>query len=232
MDHLEALTALSKDALVELHRKLFGGVGDTARTSKQQYIDRLLTADADALAVALSEAPAPRKPATMAQRPRMTTALQDIKRWHDGMPAGSAEIIRAAMALMESQISEYGTALGSPQAVRDYLRLRMTGLTCEIFSCMFLDAQNRVIAYEEMFRGTLTQTSVFPREVIKRSLDHNAAAVVFAHNHPPGVAEPSLADEVLTQTLKHALQMIDVKVLDHFIVGGSSAMSFSERGLI
>ena len=101
-----------------------------------------------------------------------------------------------------------------------------------MFVVLFLDAQNRVITYEELFRGTLTQTSVFPREVVKRALKSNAAAVVFAHNHPSGLAEPSRADEVLTQALKQALALVDVKVLDHFIVGGSSAMSFAERGLL
>src|SRR5512146_964267 len=97
---------------------------------------------------------------------------------------------------------------------------------------VFLDAQHRVIASEELFNGTLTQTSVYPREVVKRALHHNAAAVIFAHNHPSGLAEPSRADEVLTQTLKQALALVDVKVLDHFIVGGGTAMSFAERGLI
>jgi len=125
-----------------------------------------------------------------------------------------------------------GAALGSPQAVRDYLRLKLHGLAHEVFVGVFLDAQNRVLAVEELFRGTLTQTSVFPREIVKRALHYNAAATIFAHNHPSGVAEPSRADESLTQTLKHALGLVDVKVLDHFVVGGDSAMSFAERGLL
>lgn len=125
-----------------------------------------------------------------------------------------------------------GAALGSPQAVRDYLRLKLYGLAHEVFVGVFLDAQNRVLAVEELFRGTLTQTSVFPREIVKRALHHNAAAAIFAHNHPSGVAEPSRADEALTQTLKHTLALIDVKVLDHFVVGGDAAMSFAERGLL
>ena len=125
-----------------------------------------------------------------------------------------------------------GTALGSPQAVRDYLRLKLQGRPHEVFAAVFLDAQNRVVSVEELFRGTLTQTSVFPREIVKRALHHNAAAIIFAHNHPSGVAEPSRADEVLTQTLKHALALVDVKVLDHFIVGADAAMSFAERGMI
>ena len=125
-----------------------------------------------------------------------------------------------------------GVSLGSPQAVRDYLRLKLQGRPHEVFVAVFLDAQNRVLAVEELFRGTLTQTSVFPREIVKRALHHNAAAVIFAHNHPSGVAEPSRADEALTQTLKHTLGLVDVKVLDHFVVGGDAAMSFAERGLL
>jgi DNA repair protein RadC len=125
-----------------------------------------------------------------------------------------------------------GPALSSPQAVRDYLRLRLQGRLHEVFVAVFLDAQNRVLEVEELFRGTLTQTSVFPREIVKRALHFNAAAIIFAHNHPSGVAEPSRADEALTQTLKHTLALVDVKVLDHFVVGGDSAMSFAERGLL
>jgi DNA repair protein RadC len=125
-----------------------------------------------------------------------------------------------------------GAALSSPQTVRDYLRLKLQGKAHEIFLGVFLDAQNRALAVEELFRGTLTQTSVFPREIVKRALHYNAAAVIFAHNHPSGVAEPSRADEALTQTLKHTLALVDVKVLDHFVIGGDAAMSFAERGLI
>ncbi len=122
--------------------------------------------------------------------------------------------------------------LCSPASVRDYLRLNLGGRQREVFVVLYLDAQNRVIALEELFSGTLTQTSVFPREVVRYALLHNAAAVIFAHNHPSGIAEPSRADELLTQTLRHALALVDVKVLDHFIVGGDSALSFAERGLL
>jgi DNA repair protein RadC len=125
-----------------------------------------------------------------------------------------------------------GAALSSPQSVRDYLRLKLQGKAHEVFVAVFLDAQNRVLEVEELFRGTLTQTSVFPREIVKQALHYNAAAVIFAHNHPSGVAEPSRADEALTQTLKHTLALVDVKVLDHFVVGGDAAMSFAERGLL
>ena len=123
-------------------------------------------------------------------------------------------------------------ALASPGAVRDFLRLTLASRDHEVFLAVMLDAQNRVLACEELFRGTLTQTSVYPREVVKCALARNAAAVIFAHNHPSGVAEPSHADEVLTQALKQALALVDIKVLDHFIVAGGSALSFAERGLI
>lgn len=125
-----------------------------------------------------------------------------------------------------------GSALSSPQAVRDFLRLKLQDRPHEIFVGVFLDAQNRVLAVEELFRGTLTQTSVYPREVVKRALHHNAAALIFAHNHPSGVAEPSRSDEALTQALKQALSLVDVKVLDHFVIGAGAAMSFAERGLL
>src|SRR5215210_4607792 len=130
------------------------------------------------------------------------------------------------------EVLDRGAALSSPQAVRDYLRLKLQAKPHEVFVAVFLDAQNRVLAVEELFRGTLTQTSVFPREIVKRALHYNAAAIIFAHNHPSGVAEPSRADEALTQTLKHTLALVDVKVLDHFVVGGDAAMSFAERGLL
>ena len=125
-----------------------------------------------------------------------------------------------------------GSALSSPQAVRDYLRLKLQHRPHEVFGVVFLDAQNRVLAVEELFRGTLTQTSVYPREVVKRALAHNAAAVIFAHNHPSGIAEPSRSDEALTIALRQALALVDVKVLDHFVIGSETAMSFAERGLL
>ncbi len=123
-------------------------------------------------------------------------------------------------------------ALTSPQQVRDYLCLKLGGMTREVFVVLFLDAQNRVMAQEELFAGTLTQTSVYPREVVKRALHHNSAAVILAHNHPSGVAEPSRADELLTKALKDALALVDVRVLDHFVIAGNAALSFAERGLL
>jgi DNA repair protein RadC len=142
----------------------------------------------------------------------------------------SAVMEMARRALREKL--DRGSALGSPQAVRDYLRLKLQDRPHEVFVGVFLDAQNRVLAVEELFRGTLTQTSVYPREVVKRALHYNAAALIFAHNHPSGIAEPSRSDETLTQALKQSLALVDVKVLDHFVIGAGAAMSFAERGLL
>lgn len=123
--------------------------------------------------------------------------------------------------------------LSSPGKVRDWLRLKLASSPREIFLALWLDAQNRLIKAEELFSGTLTQTSVYPREVVKSALGHNAAAVILAHNHPSGLAEPSKADEMLTRSLKDALAMVDVRVLDHFIVAGNALpLSFAERGLL
>jgi DNA repair protein RadC len=123
-------------------------------------------------------------------------------------------------------------ALSSPDAVRDYLRLYFAGQGHESFVTLFLDAQHRLIAAEELFRGTLSQTSVYPREVVKRALQLNAGAAIFSHNHPSGVCEPSRADELLTQSLKQALALVDVRVLDHIVVADDKAVSFAERGLL
>lgn len=148
--------------------------------------------------------------------------------------AKSAQFI-AALELARRSIDEglrQGTALTSPAAVRDYLRLALASHEHEVFVCLWLDAQHKVIAIEQPFRGTLTQTSVYPREIVKAALAANAAAVIFAHNHPSGVAQPSQSDELLTRNLKEALALVDVKVLDHFIVAGNQAISFAERGLL
>jgi len=123
--------------------------------------------------------------------------------------------------------------LSAPGAVRDWLRLKLAGRQHEVFMALWLDAQNRLLIADELFVGTLTQTSVYPREVVKAGLARNAAAVILAHNHPSGVAEPSRADEMLTGALKEALAMVDIKLLDHFIVAGNSLpLSFAERGLL
>ena len=122
--------------------------------------------------------------------------------------------------------------LSSPDSVRDYLRMSLSGREHEVFVVVLLDSQHRVLRCEEMFRGTLTQTSVYPREVVKTALAANAASVIFAHNHPSGANEPSQADELLTRELKAALALVDVKVLDHFVIAGAQSLSFAERGLL
>ena len=122
--------------------------------------------------------------------------------------------------------------LNSPKQVRDYLCLKLGQLTREVFMVLFLDSQNRIVTTEEMFSGTLMQTSIYPREVVKRALHHNAASVIFAHNHPSGIAQQSQADEMITKQLKEALALVDVRVLDHFIVAGNATLSFAERGLL
>ncbi len=140
-------------------------------------------------------------------------------------------LIQRALKVLDGRIRTE-PALNSPSAVRDYLRLKLASLEHEVFVVIFLDAQNRVIEVNEMFRGTLTQTSVFPREIVKAALKCNAGAMICAHNHPSGVAEPSHADETLTSALKQALALVDVRVLDHFVVAGAGVLSFAERGLI
>ena len=140
-------------------------------------------------------------------------------------------LIQRALKVLDARMRT-GEVLSSPNAVRDYLRLKLARLEHEVFMVVFLDAQNRVIAADEMFRGTLTQTSVYPREIVKAALRHNAAGVIFSHNHPSGMAEPSHADELLTRTLKDALAMVDCRVLDHFVVAGTGILSFAERGLL
>ncbi len=140
-------------------------------------------------------------------------------------------VMEMARRALEGEL-RHAVELGSPEAVSHYLRLSLENRPHEVFMALFLDAQNRLIAAEELFRGTLTQTSVYPREVVKQALYHNAAAVIFAHNHPSGVAEPSRADEALTQALKTALALVDVRVLDHFVVGRGGTLSFAQRGLL
>jgi DNA repair protein RadC len=154
---------------------------------------------------------------------------------HRGLGSAKYAQLQAVAELAKRALKEKlraGDALGSPRAVRDYLRLALARRPYEVFMAIFLDAQNRLISADELFRGTLTQTSVYPREVVKAALGHNAAAVLFAHNHPSGIAEPSQADEILTRTLRQALGLVDIRVLDHFVVGGSETMSFAERGLL
>lgn len=143
-----------------------------------------------------------------------------------------AAVVELARRALREEVRRH-EVLNSPHKVREYLRLALGHAPHEVFVALFLDAQNRLLEARELFRGTLTQTSVYPREVVKEALRANAAAVIFAHNHPSGVAEPSRADELLTRALRDALALVDVKVLDHVIVAGTTAtVSFAERGLL
>ena len=146
-------------------------------------------------------------------------------------PASSEEVLQQARRVLSQRVRR-GATMSSPEAVKDYLRVQLGVLEHEVFCVIFLDAQHRIVALKEMFRGTVTQTSVYPREVVKESLAVNAAAVILAHNHPSGVAEPSRADEFLTQSLRQALALVDVRVLDHLVVAGADVTSFAERGLM
>ncbi|ACM34211.1 MULTISPECIES: RadC family protein [Diaphorobacter] len=159
---------------------------------------------------------------------------QDLQRIKGLGPAKRAElmaVLELARRAMAQQLRER-EVFDSPQAVQHYLQLHLAGRTHEVFAVLFLDSGNRLIAMEELFRGTLTQTSVYPREVVLRALHHHAAAVVLAHNHPSGSVQPSRADEALTQTLKAALALVDVRVLDHVIVAPGAALSMAEQGLV
>ncbi|MDD2743345.1 MAG: DNA repair protein RadC [Rhodocyclaceae bacterium] len=153
-----------------------------------------------------------------------------------GIGMAKAVQLKASFELSRRALSqEMATRdnFASPSKVRDWLRLKLATRQKEVFMALWLDAQNRLIKADELFSGTLTTTSVYPREVVKNALAHNAAAVILAHNHPSGVSEPSRADEMLTRTLKEALAMVDVKLLDHFIVAGNATpLSFAERGLL
>ena len=164
---------------------------------------------------------------------RLFNAGQAEFRAFPGMGPAKYAQLQAVLEMARRALGEdmkQGDALNSPRAVRDYLRLLLGGRNHEVFMVLFLDAQNRVLASEELFHGTLTQTSVYPRQILVRALHHNAAGVILAHNHPSGVAEPSQADRWLTDQLKTALGLVDVKVIDHFIVAGSEGFSFCERG--
>lgn len=142
------------------------------------------------------------------------------------------QIISAALAILEERAKYRPFKLDSPDVVRDYLRLKLAGLEHEVFYAVWLDAQHSVISFDHMFSGSLTETAVYPREIVKSALRHNAAAVIFAHNHPSGNATPSSADERLTANLKTTLALIDVRVLDHFVIADARVTSFAELGLI
>lgn len=161
-----------------------------------------------------------------------SASLSDFSSINGLGPAKYAQL-QAVLELARRSLSEElqnGVTLGSPQAVKQYLQLLLGGRSYESFAVLFLDVKNRLIACDEMFRGTLTHASVYPREVVKVALAHNAAGVILAHNHPSGTPDPSHADHMLTQSLKQALSLVDVRVLDHFVVAGRHVYSFAEHG--
>ena len=165
----------------------------------------------------------------------LNTTAEDLKQVKGlGGPAKRAELVAVlelARRAMAQQLKER-EVFSSPGAVKHFLQLHLAAKAHEVFAVLFLDSQNRLLAMEELFRGTLTQTSVYPREVVLRALKHGSASVVLAHNHPSGTVQPSRADEALTQTLKAALALVDVRVLDHVIVAQGEALSMAEKGLL
>lgn len=149
-----------------------------------------------------------------------------------GMPPASLRIVKLALRLLDRHLRVSGQMLTSSHTVRDMLRLRMAGLEREVFMVFYLDNQNRLLESETVFLGTINQTAVHAREIVKGALHHNAAAVILAHNHPSGCTDPSAADKAITQRLIQALGLVDVRVLDHVIVGRRDILSFAEHGLI
>ncbi|NMG56881.1 RadC family protein [Aromatoleum aromaticum] len=141
-------------------------------------------------------------------------------------------IIQQAITLLENRVFKAGPLLGSPAAVRDYLRMKLVVEPNEVFAVVFLDSQHQVLAYEPLFKGTVDQTSVYPRVVVQRALALNASALILAHQHPSGVTEPSAADHALTDRLKAALALVDIRVVDHFVIGKGTPYSFAESGLL
>lgn len=142
------------------------------------------------------------------------------------------EIIAEALAILGKRMRVPGVAIKSPQDTKDFLTLRLAEQETEVFCCIYLDNRHRVIAFEEVFQGTIDNTTVHPREIVRRCMKHNAAAIILAHNHPSGVVNPSEADRHITTRIRGALEWIDVRVLDHFIVGGTDCLSLAEKGLI
>ncbi len=182
--------------------------------STRQRIARSLTARPVSGAIGVAE-------------PKFTTGWVSVS----GVAISDDLLVDTALKILAEQLVR-GDLLESPSVTRKYLALRFSSLEHEVFSCLFLDNRHRVIACEELFRGTIDGASVHPREVVKQALAHNAAAVILAHNHPSGVAEPSQADELITLRLKDALAIVDIRVLDHLIVAGARVVSLAERGVL
>lgn len=169
----------------------------------------------------------------MSNHPHFAAAEQILIRDAQGeyQPASADQILDAARRVME-QLVQRGTQMSSPTAVRDYLTVKLAAYEHEMFAVLFLDNQHRLIEYVEMFRGSIDSASVHPREVVKEALARNAAAVILSHNHPSGWVEPSEADKHITNRLRDALSLVDIRVLDHVVVAGAKTVSFAERGLV
>ncbi|EIK0788860.1 RadC family protein [Escherichia coli] len=148
------------------------------------------------------------------------------------LPLTAQRTVKRALTLLDRHLRETGVAFTSTQAARDWLKLKMAGLEREEFMVLYLNQQNQLIAHETLFAGSINSTEVHPREVVKRALFFNAAAVILAHNHPSGDTSPSKADKTITQRLVQALQLVDIRVPDHLIVGGTQIWSFAEHGLL
>ena len=220
-----------------------------ARSCAERPRERLLAlgpaalTDAELLAVMLRTGGAGRPALAVAQAlldrcggpsALLAAGTADVRALRGIGPARAAELQAMVEFVRRALLHEVARrdVLTSPGAVRDYLRLTLSALPYEAFVGLFLDSQNRLLRARELFHGTLAQTSVYPREVVKAALADNAAGVIFAHNHPSGVAEPSRADELLTAALKQALALVDIRTLDHFVVAGQRVVSFAERGLL
>jgi DNA repair protein RadC len=165
----------------------------------------------------------------------LLTADQQLACASPGLGPARYAALQASLELARrhyQQLMSIGSVLSNPRATREFLRMRLRDLRHEVFCCVYLDNRNRVITFAELFRGTIDGASVHPREVVKEALAHNAAAVILAHNHPSGIAEPSQADELITRRLKEALALVDIRVLDHLVVGDDTCESFAERGLL
>ncbi|KLR33552.1 RadC family protein [Enterobacter kobei] len=155
---------------------------------------------------------------------------QQLPLFAAGLPASAQHTIREALTLLERQLREPGAPFTSSSSVRDWLRLHLASQEREEFTSLFLDNQHRLIAHETLFTGTINHTQVHPREVVKTALKHNAAAILVAHCHPSGLAEPSDVDRRITERLKQALDLVDIRLLDHLVVGGMEIVSLAERG--
>lgn len=161
-----------------------------------------------------------------------TNALRPWSEFLSDLSAVDTWIVHRAIEILDDQVVKHGPKLSSPQDVKDYLRLQLINEKREVFAVVFMDTQNRVLAYEPLFFGTIHQTSVYPRAIVQRAMSLNAASMILAHNHPSGSTQPSNADKQLTNQLKSLLESIDVRVLDHFIIGEGPAFSFAEQGLL